>query len=77
MSPSLSEVLIGATFGRWTVLGEAGRERRTRKWLCRCECGTTREVRGDNLARGRSVSCGCYPAEFGHLGAGTVRERTP
>lgn len=42
------------SYGRWTVLGECGR-----KWLCRCECGTEREVIRSDLWSGRSTNCGC------------------
>src|SRR5215471_9219469 len=35
------EDLTGQIFGKWTVLNLDGvRARRTRYWLCRCECGT-------------------------------------
>ena len=28
-------------------------------WTCRCDCGSTIEVSGNNLKRGHTVSCGC------------------
>lgn len=28
-------------------------------WLCRCECGNTREVSSHNLKTGKVKSCGC------------------
>lgn len=43
-------------FSRWTVLEYAGHS----KWLCRCECGTVKEVAGTHLKSGASKSCGCY-----------------
>jgi len=56
--------LSGRTFGRWIVLEEA--ERRgpgghRRYWLCRCECGSEREVFHGSLQSGASQSCGCRP----------------
>lgn len=48
--------LSGSKFARWTVLKYAGRS----KWLCRCDCGTVKEVDGNHLKSGASKSCGCY-----------------
>jgi len=33
-------------------------------WRCRCSCGTLCIVRGSNLARGMTRSCGCYRRDF-------------
>ena len=46
--------LLGRKFGEWTVLRYTGNGR----WLCRCSCGTTREVSGSALKRGSTKSCG-------------------
>jgi hypothetical protein len=54
--------LVGKRFGRWTVLGEHPERRRGRHWLCRCDCGTERTVRENNLRYGSSKSCGCCVA---------------
>lgn len=29
-------------------------------WVCRCDCGTVREIRGKSLRAGDAVSCGCF-----------------
>lgn len=56
--------LAGQRFGRWLVLHEAGRANDgTITWICRCECGTESAVRGANLRRGVSASCGCLQRE--------------
>lgn len=55
--------VIGKTFGRWMVVGEAPRRGHSRYVLCRCECGTVREVNLDNLRTGKSKSCGCFKNE--------------
>jgi hypothetical protein len=60
----------GKRFGRWQVVAEARRDK-TRKdggsgdsyWLCKCACGTEREVYLGNLTRGLSQSCGCLHRE--------------
>jgi len=60
--------LAGETFGRWTVLARAPNRQQPRNryvtyWLCRCECGTEREVSTQNLVQGRTTSCGCRNRE--------------
>lgn len=59
--------LTGQRFGRWFVI-ERGKEEDKRTggatWLCRCDCGTEKEVSGYNLRNGISLSCGCYATEL-------------
>jgi hypothetical protein len=58
--------MIARQFGRWTVLRPEGRRgtRREAYWHCRCDCGTERVVREENLRGGRSQSCGCLHREL-------------
>lgn len=54
----------GDKVGRWTVLGEyILTDRKERKWLCRCDCGTERYVLERSLLYGGSESCGCLRKE--------------
>ena len=54
----------GEEIGRWTVLGEyILTDRKERKWLCRCNCGTERYVLERSLLYGGSESCGCLRKE--------------
>ncbi len=47
-------------FGKWLVLERAGITKFNRAiWLCRCDCGVTKEVVGRTLRNGESKSCGC------------------
>jgi len=56
--------MTGKKIGRWMVLEEAGKNsNKTFNWLCRCDCGTERIVRGEKLRQGKSNSCGCSSAE--------------
>jgi hypothetical protein len=64
--------LTGQRFGRLRVLrkaarfelGEALRGEPNSFWHCHCECGTSCIIRGTNLARGITQSCGCYKREL-------------
>ena len=51
LSPHNYKDMKGKKVGRWTVLEKAGTSNiNTVNWLCRCDCGTERVVRGDALA---------------------------
>lgn len=57
--------LTGLTFGRWFVLHRSDdifepSGKKIPVWLCQCECGEFRDVRGSSLRNGDSLSCGCY-----------------
>lgn len=63
--------LTGQSFGRWTVLYETEpyidkKEKKLRKWHCRCNCAdqTERDVLEKSLVSGRSKSCGCLQKEY-------------
>ena len=56
--------LAGRRFGRWTVIELAETVNRTRRWSCRCDCGSVRIVHGQSLVSGRSQSCGCLHREL-------------
>lgn len=51
--------LTGQRFERWTVVGPSPVVRRSRRRLCKCDCGAEREVVGASLVNGSSRSCGC------------------
>lgn len=58
---------VGDRYGRWEVEARAtsrfyGRHEH-RVWLCRCDCGTVRQVAEPSLRSGSSTSCGCYTVE--------------
>ena len=47
-------------FGKWMIIGEAGRNRWGAQLVrVRCDCGTERNVLRNNLRQGASTSCGC------------------
>lgn len=52
-------------FGRWMAIkpsNETGTDR-GKKWLCLCDCGTEKYVRGTDLRFGYTKSCGCLKNE--------------
>ena len=52
--------LTGQRFGRLTALKITGQNKhQINLWLCRCECGNTKEVASYNLKKGHTRSCGC------------------
>lgn len=55
--------LEGLRYGRLVVVKETGRRDGGVLWLCRCDCGTEKEVTTHNLNRGHAKSCGCLQAE--------------
>lgn len=66
----MSKISIGQRFGRWEVIGAALPRNGNDYCLCRCDCGTEREVMERLLLRGASRSCGCYRGDerAGNLG---------
>lgn len=56
--------LVGASFGRWTVLSRAASRSYRTYWAARCSCGTEREIAQTQLVTGKSKSCGCLNAEI-------------
>ena len=53
---------IGIVYGYWTIIGLSSRRSKCRQTyvLCRCKCGTQKEVLLNTLKSGGSKSCGCY-----------------
>lgn len=57
--------LTGKRFDRLFVLSRGSDDRnRLLKWICRCDCGTEKEVYGCALTRGLTRSCGCLTKEL-------------
>ncbi len=53
--PSATTALVGERFGRWTVI----ELRKGQKRLCKCDCGTVREVSANSMVSGASTGCYC------------------
>ncbi len=55
--------MIGEKYFRYEVLMFAWKEKQQRYYLCVCECGALRIVRGASIKSGNQKSCGCLRAE--------------
>lgn len=56
--------LIGQKFGRLIVIRHSGINKQGNyQWLCLCDCGNERIVRGGALQNGHTKSCGCLKTE--------------
>lgn len=55
--------LEGRRFGRLVVIKFAEMRSSESFWLCRCDCGSSAEVRGWMLRDGSTRSCGCLHRE--------------
>ena len=52
--------LVGQVFGNLTVLSKGQTDKNGHaSWLCKCNCGTIKEISGTNLIQGYTQSCGC------------------
>jgi hypothetical protein len=57
--------MIGAKFGRLTVIAESSERRHGYvSWLCRCECGVEKVCAWSHLKNGLVMSCGCMRREM-------------
>lgn len=55
--------LIGRRFGRWTVLERSENVEGKTVWKCKCDCGVIKDVLGNSLRSGKTLSCGCLVKE--------------
>lgn len=53
--------LSGKRFGKLVVIKrEENASNGDARWLCKCDCGKHKIIRGTALNHGLTVSCGCY-----------------
>jgi hypothetical protein len=59
--------LTGMQFGRLTAVSSRSVQQGSRKrifWLCRCNCGSEKEIVASSLVHGVTLSCGCLQREI-------------
>ena len=55
---------VGNKYGRLTVISRNGSDvKGSALWLCRCDCGAEKVIRGTDLRTGHTKSCGCLERE--------------
>ena len=60
--------ITGMRSGRLIALSlDPNNEKKTRYWICKCDCGNYKSVRQDHIIQQRIKSCGCYQKECGHI----------
>lgn len=70
--------MVGKQFGRLTVIEFGGiLSKNIAAWKCKCECGNEKIIRGTDLRRGATVSCGCFGASQRGLSVLKHGEATP
>lgn len=58
--------LTGKRFGKLTVVAEhPERKGHAIMWVCKCDCGNTKLINGNNLRQGKSTTCGCSTRSHG------------
>ena len=57
--------MLGKHFGRLEVIEKGKVDKHGhRYWVCKCECGTIKEISGTNLIENKTLSCGCLHGEL-------------
>jgi len=52
--------IIGQQFGKLLVIRYSHTDKNRRSiWLCKCECGTEKNIPRGSLVQGDTKSCGC------------------
>ena len=67
--------LTGKRFGRLVVLKRSINKGEKITWLCKCDCGKTKNVRSSDLTTGKQISCGCRRKEGTHTIHGKTNDR--
>ena len=61
--PNPLSIQIGERYGRWTIIKAVPSYKKVRRFQCKCDCGTIRDVNITTIVHGKSKSCGCSNKE--------------
>ena len=63
------KILTGKRFGHLVVAGQdLTMESNFSYWICKCDCGNEKSIRGTSLLEGKTISCGCIRKDRLKLG---------
>lgn len=66
--PSKARDITGHRFGRLIAVKPVAEDKwKQIIWLCQCDCGKTKEIRGKHLWSNKINSCGCFRIEIGSI----------
>lgn len=70
--------LLGQRFGKLTVIEKAETNEEGTFWMCKCDCGNVKKIKGRYLRNGDVKSCGClYDLTGQRYGKLTVIQQLP
>lgn len=55
--------LTGTRFGQLVAIRYSDKNDGRKAWVCECDCGAVKEIRGSDLRNGGAISCGCFIAK--------------
>lgn len=55
----VKDISVGMKFNSWEIINRIKNKGTIPYFICKCDCGTIKEVSCSNLVRGKSKSCGC------------------
>lgn len=68
MGKTKQEISSGMRFGKLTVIEPADyldkNGKKSKGYLCKCDCGNTKVIKREGLISGKTKSCGCLIKEF-------------
>ena len=56
--------MVGKKFGKLTVVEMSDKQGIYYRYLCKCDCGNAKILRGASLRNGLTKSCGCIRSEY-------------
>ena len=56
--------MVGKKFGKLTVVEMSDKDGVYYRYLCKCDCGNTKVLKGASLRSGLTKSCGCIRSEY-------------
>lgn len=59
--------LTGRTFGNLKILSRSQKKGTRVYWNCLCSCGNSKEIRGNDIVNGKTLSCGCIRISIAKL----------